>query len=105
MIIRSLTNMRRVFNNLVENAVARVKEIVVRVERSSREIICVDAADDGPEIAAGGMERVLAPFVRGESPPAIWASMAASGTDCRSCAHASKRWAIVCNYSTESRVA
>lgn len=66
MIIGSLTDMQRVFTNLVENAAAHAKSIAVSVERPSPTIIQVDVADDGPGICAEDKSRVLEPFVRGQ---------------------------------------
>lgn len=66
MVAGSLTDMQRVFNNLVENATAHAKKIVISVERPSVGVIQVDVADDGPGISAEDKERVVEPFVRGE---------------------------------------
>ena len=65
-ILGSLTEMQRVFNNLVENAVTYAKKVVITLDQPSPEIIRVDVADDGPGIAAENKQRVLDPFVRGE---------------------------------------
>ena len=65
-ILGSLTEMQRVFNNLVENAVTYAKKVVITLDQPSPEIIRVDVADDGPGIAAETKQRVLEPFVRGE---------------------------------------
>jgi signal transduction histidine kinase len=65
-ILGSLTEMQRVFNNLVENAVTHAKEVVVTLQQPSPDVIRVDVADDGPGIPANIRNRVLEPFVRGE---------------------------------------
>jgi signal transduction histidine kinase len=65
-ILGSLTEMQRVFNNLVENAVTYAKKVVITLDQPSPEIIRVDVADDGPGIRAENKPRVLEPFVRGE---------------------------------------
>ena len=65
-ILGSLTEMQRVFNNLVENAVTYAKKVVITLDQPSPEIIRVDVADDGPGIQAEKKQRVLEPFVRGE---------------------------------------
>jgi len=65
-ILGSLTEMQRVFNNLVENAVTYAKKVVITLDQPSPEIIRVDVADDGPGIQAENKQRVLEPFVRGE---------------------------------------
>jgi signal transduction histidine kinase len=65
-ILGSLTEMQRVFNNLVENAVTYAKKVVITLDQPSPEIIRVDVADDGPGIRAENKQRVLEPFVRGE---------------------------------------
>ena len=65
-ILGSLTEMQRVFNNLVENAVTYAKKVVITLDQPSPEVIRVDVADDGPGIGAESKQRVLEPFVRGE---------------------------------------
>ena len=65
-ILGSLTEMQRVFNNLVENAVTYAKKVVITLDQPSPEVIRVDVADDGPGIRAENKQRVLEPFVRGE---------------------------------------
>jgi signal transduction histidine kinase len=65
-ILGSLTEMQRVFNNLVENAVTYAKKVVITLDQPSPEVIRVDVADDGPGIRTENKQRVLEPFVRGE---------------------------------------
>lgn len=65
-ILGSLTEMQRVFNNLVENAVTHAKQVVITIDQPSAQLVRVDVADDGPGIPGDGKTRVLEPFVRGE---------------------------------------
>jgi signal transduction histidine kinase len=65
-ILGSLTEMQRVFSNLVENAVTHAKAVIVTLRQPSPELIQIDVEDDGPGIAAGRKSAVLEPFVRGE---------------------------------------
>ena len=65
-IVGSLTEMQRVFNNLVENGVTYGRKVVVSICQSSPGLIQVDVADDGPGIAPENKARVLEPFVRGQ---------------------------------------
>ena len=65
-ILGSLTEMQRVFSNLVENAATHAKAVIVTLRQPSPELIQIDVEDDGPGIAAGRKSAVLEPFVRGE---------------------------------------
>ena len=65
-ILGSLTEMQRVFNNLVENAVTYAQKVVITLDQPSPEVIRVDVADDGPGIPAESKQRMLEPFARGE---------------------------------------
>ena len=65
-ILGSLTAMQRVFNNLVENAVAHAKSVVISLEQSAPGCIRVDVSDDGPGIPPQQRARMLEPFERGE---------------------------------------
>ncbi len=65
-ILGSLTELQRLFTNLVENAVSHAKEVVVTLTQPSAKLVQVDVRDDGPGIAAADKVRVLEPFVRGE---------------------------------------
>jgi signal transduction histidine kinase len=62
----SITEIQRIFSNLVENAVAHAGRVVVCLDQPCPNIIHVDVEDDGPGIAAHVKNRVLEPFVRGE---------------------------------------
>lgn len=66
MMIGSLTDMQRVFTNLVENAVNHAGEVEIRIEEISPEKLQVDVMDDGPGIPDKEKETVFEPFVRGE---------------------------------------
>jgi signal transduction histidine kinase len=65
-ILGSLTELQRVFTNLVENAVSHANEVVVTLTQPSGKLVQVDVSDDGPGIPAADKARVLEPFVRGE---------------------------------------
>jgi signal transduction histidine kinase len=65
MVIGSLTDLQRIFANLIENAAAHATHIVISVERLSPNAVRIDVADDGPGIPAEDKARVLEPFVRG----------------------------------------
>jgi signal transduction histidine kinase len=65
-ILGSLTELQRVFTNLVENAVSHAKEVVVTLSQPSTKLVQVDVGDDGPGIPGADKARVLEPFVRGE---------------------------------------
>ncbi len=65
-ILGSLTELQRVFTNLVENAVSHAKEVAVTLTQPSAKLVQVDVSDDGPGIPAADKLRVLEPFVRGE---------------------------------------
>lgn len=66
MMIGSLTDMQRVFTNLVENAVHHASEVDVRIDESQPGKLQVDVIDDGPGIAEDQKPSVFEPFVRGE---------------------------------------
>ncbi|ARN82645.1 ATP-binding protein [Methylocystis bryophila] len=65
-ILGSLTELQRVFTNLVENAVSHAQEVVVTLSQPSVKLVQVDVTDDGPGIPDAEKARVLEPFVRGE---------------------------------------
>lgn len=65
MVAGSLTDLQRVFNNLVENATVHADRVVISVAQPSVDVIHVDVADDGPGIPAEDKELVVEPFVRG----------------------------------------
>ncbi len=65
-ILGSLTELQRLFTNLVENAVSHAKEVMVTLTQPSGMLVQVDVSDDGPGIPTADKARVLEPFVRGE---------------------------------------
>jgi len=65
-IMGALTELQRVFTNLVENAVSHGEQVVVTLTQPDAKIVQVDVSDDGPGIPAEDKVRVLEPFVRGE---------------------------------------
>lgn len=66
MIRGSLTDMQRVFNNLIENAVTYSGKAVVVIEEPSADVIQIDIMDEGPGIPAQDKARLIEPFVRGQ---------------------------------------
>ncbi|MDE2364799.1 MAG: HAMP domain-containing protein [Hyphomicrobiales bacterium] len=62
----SLTELQRLFSNLVENAVKHGAHTTITAAQPAKGFIAVEIADDGPGIEAAEMARVLEPFVRGE---------------------------------------
>ncbi|CAN2534136.1 Adaptive-response+sensory-kinase+SasA [Methylocapsa aurea] len=65
MVIGSLTDLQRVFANLVENAVAHGSRVVITVARAADDGVQIDVADDGPGIPDVEKAQVVEPFVRG----------------------------------------
>lgn len=66
MMIGSLTDMQRVFTNLVENGVNHGDEVEIHIEDVSPETVQVDVLDNGPGIPDAQKQVVFEPFVRGE---------------------------------------
>jgi signal transduction histidine kinase len=66
MIVGSLTDMQRVFTNLVENGVNHGDEVEIHIEEVSPETVQVDVLDNGPGIPDAQKQTVFEPFVRGE---------------------------------------
>jgi len=66
MIRGSLTDLQRVFNNLIENAITYAGKVVVAVEEPSTDVVQIDVMDEGPGISAQDKARVIEPFVRGQ---------------------------------------
>jgi signal transduction histidine kinase len=62
---RSLA-LKRVFVNLVANAVNYAGSATVRLVNPSNRIVVVEVEDNGPGIASGELDRVFEPFHRGE---------------------------------------
>lgn len=66
MIFGSLTDMERVFSNLVENGVNHANRVDIAIEETPGRQLQIDVADDGPGIPADQKDAVFEPFVRGE---------------------------------------
>jgi signal transduction histidine kinase len=66
MIRGSLTDLQRVFNNLIENAVTYGEKVVVAVEGPWAGVVQIDVMDEGPGISTQDKARVIEPFVRGQ---------------------------------------
>lgn len=66
MIFGSLTDMQRVFSNLVENGVNHANKVDISIEEAPDGRLQIDVADDGPGIPDAQKESVFEPFVRGE---------------------------------------
>jgi two-component system OmpR family sensor kinase len=62
---RSLS-LKRVFVNLVANAVNYGGSATVRLVNAGGRMVVVEVEDDGPGIPAGELDRVFEPFHRGE---------------------------------------
>jgi len=63
----SLSEMLRVFTNLVENAVNHAKNVEITVDEISASHAQIDVSDDGPGIPDEIKSAVFEPFVRGQS--------------------------------------
>lgn len=66
MVLGSLTDMQRVFTNLVENAVHHAESVEIRIQETPDGKLQVDVADNGPGIPDDQKAVVFEPFVRGE---------------------------------------
>jgi signal transduction histidine kinase len=66
-VLGSITEMQRIFNNLVENAVGHANEVDVSMTQASERAVQIDVVDDGPGVAEADRARILEPFVRGET--------------------------------------
>jgi signal transduction histidine kinase len=66
MIFGSLTDMQRVFSNLVENGVNHADKVEIIIEETPARQLQIDVVDDGPGIPDAQKEAVFEPFVRGE---------------------------------------
>jgi signal transduction histidine kinase len=65
-VLGSLTELQRIFTNLVENAVAHATSVAVTLTQTSSKLVQIDVVDDGPGISREDKARMLEPFVRGE---------------------------------------
>jgi signal transduction histidine kinase len=66
MILGSLTEMQRVFTNLVENAIHHAGAVEIDVRPIGEEGLQIDVMDDGPGIPDSEKAAIFEPFVRGE---------------------------------------
>ncbi len=66
MILGSLTEMQRVFNNLVENAIHHAGAVEIDVKPASVDRLQIDVIDNGPGIPDSQKATIFEPFVRGE---------------------------------------
>jgi signal transduction histidine kinase len=66
MVLGSLSDLQRVFTNLIENAVTYGEKVVVTIEEPEADVVEIDVADDGPGISTQDKARVMEPFVRGQ---------------------------------------
>lgn len=66
MIFGSLSDVQRVFTNLVENATHYAKTVDIFLLERSEGLLQVDVADDGPGISAESKQTAFEPFVRGQ---------------------------------------
>jgi signal transduction histidine kinase len=60
----ALSDLFRIFNNLVENAVHHGENVVIEVDRSAAGSVTIDIIDDGPGVADADKARVVEPFIR-----------------------------------------
>lgn len=65
-IFGSLTEIQRVFANLVENAAHHAENVEIHVTELSADLIQIDVVDDGPGIPAESRASVFEPFTRGQ---------------------------------------
>lgn len=66
MIVGSLTDMQRVFSNLVENAVHHADAVDIRIQEAPEGKLQIDVIDNGGGIPDDQKAVVFEPFVRGE---------------------------------------
>ena len=67
MTIGALSDLLRIFTNLVENAVHYASRVEISLEAVSAKELRVEVTDDGPGIPDAQKAQVFEPFVRGES--------------------------------------
>lgn len=70
----SLTELQRLFSNLVENAVSHGTRAVISAAAPKRGFIEVEVVDDGPGIPTEQRARLVEPFARGEPARTIGAT-------------------------------
>jgi signal transduction histidine kinase len=66
MIFGSLSDVQRIFTNLVENATRHAKSVDIFLSERPEGLLQVDVIDDGPGISAESKETAFEPFVRGQ---------------------------------------
>ncbi|RTL88470.1 MAG: HAMP domain-containing protein [Hyphomicrobiales bacterium] len=66
MILGSLTEMQRVFNNLVENAIHHAGAVEIEARQTGVDRLQIDVIDNGPGIPDDQKATIFEPFVRGE---------------------------------------
>lgn len=66
MVFGSLSDLQRVFTNLVENAIHYGGGVDICIEQSPENFIQVDVADDGPGMSDDEKATAFEPFVRGQ---------------------------------------
>lgn len=66
MVFGSLTDLQRVFTNLVENAIHYGTSVDISIDQSTENSIQVDVADNGPGISNDEKVAAFEPFVRGQ---------------------------------------
>jgi signal transduction histidine kinase len=66
MIFGSLSDVQRIFTNLVENATHHAKTVDIFMAERPDGLLQVDVVDDGPGISAEGKKTAFEPFVRGQ---------------------------------------
>ncbi|HEY8162310.1 MAG: ATP-binding protein [Methylocystis sp.] len=63
----SLSDMQRIFTNLVENATHHAKRVEIVVSEVAGNMIQIDVADDGPGVPDELKAKMFEPFVRGDT--------------------------------------
>lgn len=66
MILGSLTEMQRVFTNLVENATHHADAVEIEIRQIDADRLQIDVGDNGPGIPDSQKAAIFEPFVRGE---------------------------------------
>jgi len=66
MIFGSLSDIQRIFTNLVENATHHAKTADIFLAERPEKLLQIDVVDDGPGISAESKKSAFEPFVRGQ---------------------------------------
>ena len=104
MVIGSLTDLQRVFANLVENAVAHGRRVVISVERARSTTASRSTSPTMVRAFPMRTRRRSSSLSCAAGRGATSTSMAASASASRSCAPSSRRRAARCGCSTASRM-